>query len=84
MGSLQTDLRRHSPEVQQVGQWLVTNPKLPLHAQIVAGLCEKLAHDVLKEAGTRPDPELVAGLRKLVEAKDCFVRASLASPLGSP
>jgi hypothetical protein len=32
----------------------------------------------LKMVGFLPDgPELTAGLRKLLEAKDCFVRASL-------
>ena len=30
--------------------------------------------------GTLPDgPELTAGLRKLLEAKDCFVRAAMAA-----
>jgi hypothetical protein len=51
---------------------------------------EHLTHPLLREtsapcgelarhmAGNLPDsPELAAGLRKLLEAKDCFVRAAL-------
>jgi len=41
----------------------------------VAELCHDLAEamvDLLPDS-----PELTAGLRKLLEAKDCFVRASL-------
>jgi hypothetical protein len=37
--------------------------------------CAALAHAMVR---LLPDgPELTAGLRKLLEAKDCFVRASL-------
>lgn len=36
-------------------------------------LCE-LAHEMAERLD---GPELTAGLRKLLEAKDCFVRASL-------
>jgi hypothetical protein len=37
--------------------------------------CAELAADMIVEL---PDgPELTAGLRKLLEAKDCFVRAAL-------
>lgn len=38
-----------------------------------------VAHDM---AGYLPaGPELSAGLRKLLEAKDCFVRAALPAPV---
>lgn len=39
----------------------------------------QIAHDAAHEMVRRlPDgPELTAGLRKLLEAKDCFVRAAL-------
>jgi hypothetical protein len=39
----------------------------------------KPAHDLAEAMiGALPDgPELTAGLRKLLEAKDCFVRANL-------
>jgi len=48
---------------------------LPPHLQEVSRpLCE-LAH---KMAETLPiDPETTVGLRKLLEAKDCFVRARI-------
>ena len=38
----------------------------------VSGSICKLAHDM--EACLQPGPERTAGLRKLLEAKDCFVR----------
>lgn len=49
---------------------------LPEHLQAVSKpLCE-LAHEM---AGDLPAcPETSAGLRKLLEAKDCFVRAQLS------
>jgi hypothetical protein len=41
----------------------------------VSGACADLAADMVRRL---PDgPELTTGLRKLLEAKDCFVRASL-------
>lgn len=43
--------------------------------QPVSAACSTLAFEM---ARTIPDgPELTAGLRKLLEAKDCFVRADL-------
>jgi hypothetical protein len=48
---------------------------LPEHLQAVSAGCAALAQAVID---TVPDgPELSAGLRKLLEAKDCFVRAAL-------
>lgn len=48
---------------------------LPEHLQIISRPCAVLAAEM---AGRLPDgPELTAGLRKLLEAKDCFVRAAL-------
>lgn len=48
---------------------------LPAHLQPVSRACHDLAADMLHAL---PDgPELTAGLRKLLEAKDCFVRAAL-------
>jgi hypothetical protein len=45
-------------------------------AQEVSAPCSELAKAMVEKL---PDgPELSAGLRKLLEAKDCFVRASLA------
>jgi hypothetical protein len=49
---------------------------LPPHLQAVSRPCGELARSL---AETLPDnPETTVGLRKLLEAKDCFVRASLS------
>ena len=48
---------------------------LPTHLQAVSMPCCHLAVGMVE---VLPDgPELTAGLRKLLEAKDCFVRAAL-------
>jgi hypothetical protein len=47
---------------------------LPPHLQEVSAPFEALAHMM---ADRLDGPELIAGLRKLLEAKDCFVRAAL-------
>ncbi|MFJ2702964.1 hypothetical protein ACIO3R_07165 [Streptomyces sp. NPDC087428] len=48
---------------------------LPPHLKTVSKPCGDLAQQL---ADALPDgPELTAGLRKLLEAKDCFVRAAL-------
>ncbi|MFF5842106.1 hypothetical protein ACFY74_11635 [Streptomyces massasporeus] len=48
---------------------------LPPHLQTVSRPCAELAQQM---TDALPDgPELTAGLRKLLEAKDCFVRAAL-------
>jgi len=51
---------------------------LPAHLQAFS----KEAHDYASSMVDQlPDgPELTAGLRKLLEAKDCFVRAALDLP----
>jgi hypothetical protein len=48
---------------------------LPEHLQLVSQPCHELAHAM---ALGLDGPELTAGLRKLLEAKDCFVRAALS------
>jgi hypothetical protein len=48
---------------------------LPAYLQAVSRPCGELAAQMIQ---VLPDgPELTAGLRKLLEAKDCFVRAAL-------
>jgi len=48
---------------------------LPPNLQEVSAPCGTLAENMIRHL---PDgPELTAGLRKLLEAKDCFVRAAL-------
>ena len=49
---------------------------LPEHLQVVSKPISIIAHEL---AGLLPhNAELIAGLRKLLEAKDCLVRAKLA------
>lgn len=47
---------------------------LPEEQRIISAQVSAVAHAM---AATLSGPELTAGLRKLLEAKDCFVRASL-------
>lgn len=56
---------------------------LPPHLQHVSKPIGELAQQM--EFALPDGPEKSAGLRKLLEAKDCFVRAALArSPLAPP
>lgn len=48
---------------------------LPPHLQEVSKPCHDLAEQMI--AALPDGPELTAGLRKLLEAKDCFVRAAV-------
>lgn len=47
---------------------------LPPHLQSVSKQCSDLAHSMTKDLS---GPQLLIGLQKLLEAKDCFVRAKL-------
>lgn len=47
---------------------------LPEHLQKISRPLHDLAHEM---AGTLEGPQLTNGLNKLLEAKDCFVRAAL-------
>ena len=49
---------------------------LPEPLKTVSKLCSDLKDDILEKL--EDDPELTVGLRKLLEAKDCFVRATVA------
>lgn len=51
---------------------------LPMKLQAVSQPLHMLAHRLVK-LSSGPSAELTAGLRKLLEAKDCFVRAALDS-----
>lgn len=48
---------------------------LPPHLQTVSKHCSELANDMVNRL--EDGPELTAGLRKLLEAKDCFVRQAV-------
>lgn len=64
---------RHSATVA-IAKWFA-NAHLQGEPFIVSGWCRDLAEVMIR---TLPDgPELTVGLRKLLEAKDCFVRAAL-------
>lgn len=63
---------RH-PATQHFMRMLGSYDHLPPHLREISKQCYDTAVDVLNKV---PDsPELGAGLGKLVEAKDCFVRA---------
>ncbi|WNM68753.1 hypothetical protein SEA_SOOS_23 [Gordonia phage Soos] len=49
---------------------------LPPHLAVISAKFEVLAHDLVLHL--QDGPELTAGLRKLVEAKDCAVRQAVA------
>jgi hypothetical protein len=63
------------PSITSLLRWFEYE-HLPLTLQVVSQPFGDLAHrlvDGLPDGG----PELAAGLRKLLEAKDCIVRASI-------
>ncbi|MCG6499197.1 hypothetical protein ACFWP2_27315 [Kitasatospora sp. NPDC058444] len=64
---------RHSGTVHLGRQFRFDH--LPEHLQAVSRPCHELAADMI---ATLPDgPELTAGLRLLLQAKDSFVRAAV-------
>lgn len=65
---------RH-PGTQHLVKMLDPNPNLPEHLYEISLLCALLRNDILTRCND--GPELSAGLRKLLEAKDCFVRQAL-------
>lgn len=66
---------RHQ-SVQDVVRFLEPNPNLRAPQFDIADSVETLAVEILRTI-RKDSPELTVGLRKLLEAKDCFVRASL-------
>lgn len=68
------ELSDRHPSTQAVARHFAYG-HLPVHLQTISIQCHNLAGAMLQEL---PDsPELTAGLRKLLEAKDCFVRAAV-------
>ena len=66
---------RH-PSVEGIARWF-TFEHLPDHLWDVSQACHRLAADMLYAL---PDsPELKVGLRKLLEAKDAFVRCAVVA-----
>lgn len=67
-------MSRHS-SVEAVTRFF-EHEHLPEPLKFIAHKCSALKDDMLDAIDD--DPELTAGLRKLLEAKDCFVRATVA------
>lgn len=68
------DLSNRHPSTQQIAQFF-TFEHLAENLRAPSRACAELAQEMID---TLPDgPELTTGLRKLLEAKDCFVRAAL-------
>lgn len=66
------------PSVEHILQFFECDhlpPELAMVSEIMGKLANEFAHSL-------DGPELTVGLRKLLEAKDCFVRASLGKVEG--
>jgi hypothetical protein len=74
-----TTTDRH-PSTAHVAQFFAST-HLPAHLRAVATPCEDLAARLIDYLPD--DPELTVGLRKLLEAKDAFVRCAVAAAKGS-
>ena len=66
---------RH-PSVTSLLHWLTPNPNLPQSQLDIAFELHQVAITMVNSI-PNDNQELTTGLRKLLEAKDCFVRASL-------
>jgi hypothetical protein len=67
--------KRHG-STRQLLRWLEPNRNLPVSVLPVANQIAIVADRMVESC---PDgPELTTGLRKLLEAKDCFVRSALS------
>jgi hypothetical protein len=72
-GEMEETDPRHSATLHLQGYFVYDH--LPHHLQTVSRPFGQLAN--LMIASLPDGPELTAGLRKLLEAKDCFVRAAV-------
>ena len=63
------------PSTEHILRFLKYDHRLPENLQELSMGVAKLAHIMV--AQLPEGPELTTGLRKLLEAKDCFVRAKL-------
>jgi hypothetical protein len=70
--------RLRHPSVRQVARWFDFRHLADGKPRVVSTVVADLAGDILAMIPD-DDPELIAGLRKLLEAKDCFVRAAIAA-----
>lgn len=85
LGIVEAHLKRvhDSYPVASIVRWL--SPfHLPAHLQETAIPFAVLAINLVDECdGTAAPAELATALRKIVEAKDCAVRAAIATPSGN-
>jgi hypothetical protein len=73
------DLEGRHPATVNLARFF-TYDHLPEPLQTISAYSHHLAEAMIREL---PDgPELTTGLRKLLEAKDCFVRAALPAEEG--
>lgn len=76
-----SDFDDRHPSTKHVLQYF-TDAHLPEHLQLISRPFATLAFGLTSE--TEDGPELTAGLRKLLEAKDCFVRAMVTQTNTKP
>lgn len=69
------DLTDRHPSTQQIARYFEFGHLVNPYLREVSEMCHDLAGDLI--VGLPDGPELTTGLRKLLEAKDCFVRAAL-------
>lgn len=62
------------PATENLQKWLQPNPRLTGRAYEASNECHILMHKIL-DIVENDSPELTAGMRHLLQAKDCFVRA---------
>lgn len=71
------DLSKRHPATQQIARFFAFD-HLPEPLRLISADCSDLKDTMIDAL---PDgAELTTGLRKLLEAKDCFVRAALDLP----
>lgn len=70
-----TDYSNRHPSTQHMMQMLEPNPNLKGQASVIAGDLFNYADNMVTEL--QDTPELTAGLRHLLEAKDCFIRSAV-------
>lgn len=75
MYDMNQDLDSRHASTQHLARLLNPNPNLPAPLLGISVLAANFRDDML--AALADGPELTAGLRKLLEAKDAFVRQAL-------
>lgn len=70
------DYAERHPGIREIMRWFDGDHLPPGKLQRISRECEK--HAEVMVASLKDSAELTAGLRKLLEAKDCFVRAALS------